>query len=89
MHNTRALINVPGGFAYLQMLDHLAEPHTSGVRTDRDSAALGGHQVDGQALVQAAHPGRVDLAVLEGRRLQELLEHDSVLAHLAGRNANA
>ena len=37
----------------LEVLDHLAESDAAGVRADGD-AHLGGHQVDGQHVVQAA-----------------------------------
>ena len=69
------------------MLNHLAEPHAARVRAD-GHAHLGGHEVDGEDVVEAAHPGRVDLAELHGAALQELLEHDAVLAHLAGGHAD-
>ena len=91
----------------LEVLDHLAEPDAAGVRADGD-AHLGGHQVDGQHVVEAAaeksaevyylrisqphdkpHSGGVDLAELHGARLQELLEHHPVLAHLARGHADA
>ena len=69
------------------MLNHLAEPDSACVRADGD-ADLGGHEVDRDDVVEAAHPRRVDLAELHGAALQELLEHDAVLAHLAGRHAD-
>ena len=93
------------------MLDHLAESDAAGVRADGD-ADLGGHQVDGQYVIEATavekgkecgsttqesrnlitykpHSGGVDLAELHGARLQELLEHHPVLAHLARGHADA
>ena len=47
------------------------------------------HEVDGEHLGHAPHPGRVYLAELEGVCLQELLEHDPVLAHLSCSHAYA
>ncbi len=70
------------------MLDHLAQSDASGVRAD-GHAQLGCHQVDGEHVVEAGHAGGVDLAVLHPAALQELLEHDPVLAHLARSNADA
>ena len=76
-----------GNRIYLKVLNHLAEADASRVGADGD-ADLGGHEVDGEDVVEAAHPGRVDLAELHGAALQELLEHDAVLAHLPGGHAD-
>ena len=71
-----------------QMLCVLGQTDTAGVRDDGD-AEFRGHEQHGDDFVDAAEPTRVDLADVDGSGLQELLEHDAVLAHFAGRDADA
>ena len=66
-----------------EVLDEFAQPDAARVRADGD-AELGGEQQDGEVLVDAADPGRVDLEDVEGAGLEELLEHDAVLDVFAG-----
>ena len=68
-----------------EVLDVLAQADAAGVRAD-GHAELGGQQQDGEDLVDAAEPAAVDLADADGVRLEELLEHDPVVAVLAGRD---
>ena len=51
-------------------------------------AELRGEQQVGDVLVDAAHPGGVDLHHVHSACLQQLLEHDAVLHVLAGRDAH-
>lgn len=51
--------------------------------------SLLGHEQHGHDFVDAAEPAGVDLAVVDRARLEELLEHDAVLAVLAGGDADA
>jgi hypothetical protein len=43
----------------------------------------------GEDFVYAAEPTRVDLANVDGARREELLEHDAVLAHFSGGDADS
>lgn len=70
-----------------QVLRVLGQPHAAAVRHD-GHVELGGHQQDGDDFVDAAQPARVDLADVDGAGLQELLEHDAVLAHFARGHAD-
>lgn len=49
---------------------------------------LCGHEQDGNDFVYAAETAGVDLANVDGARGEELLEHDAVLAHFAGGDAD-
>ena len=65
-----------------QVLHQLAQPDAARMRTDRH-AELRRHQDHCEVLVDAAEAATVDLAEVDGPRLQELLEHDAVGAVLA------
>ena len=49
---------------------------------------LGSHEEHGDDLVYATETARVDLANVDCARGEELLEHDAVLAHLTGGDAD-
>lgn len=70
-----------------QVLGVLGQTDTTGVGDDGD-AELAGQQQDGQDLVDAADTAGVGLEDGQSSRLQELLEDDAVLAHLAGGDAD-
>lgn len=48
-----------------------------------------GHEVHGKDLVHAAQPAGVDLAVVDGAGLKELLEDHTIVTHLARRYSDA
>ena len=68
-----------------EVLDHLAQADAAGVRAHRH-AELGGEQEDGEVLVDATDPARVDLHDVDRLGLEQLLEDDPVLHVLAGRD---
>ena len=70
-----------------EVLDILAETDAARVRADRDPE-LGRQQLDRQDFVDAAQAAAVELAEADGLGLQELLEHDPILAMLAGGHAD-
>jgi hypothetical protein len=45
---------------YLKMLDHLTKSDSARVRANRNPK-FGGHQVDREHLIHAAHAGRINL----------------------------
>ena len=65
------------------MLDQLAQPHSPGVRADRD-VELRRQQQIGDVLVHPGHPGGVDLHHVDRPGLEQLLEDDPVVHGLAG-----
>src|SRR5215204_3030709 len=65
-----------------EVLHILAEADAARVRADGHAELLG-HEQHGQHLVDAAEAATVDLAEADGPGLQELLEHDAVVAVLA------
>ena len=69
-----------------KMLHILAQSDAAGVRAHRN-AILRSHQNNRQILIHARHPAAIDLADINRSGLQQLLEHDAVVAVLAGRNA--
>src|SRR5207302_8783180 len=69
------------------VLGILAEADAGGMRADRH-AELRSHEQDGEYLVRATEAAIVELAEVDRFRLQELLEHDSVVRVLAGRDAD-
>lgn len=70
-----------------QMLRVLGQSHATRVRHNRD-VEFGSHEQDGNDFVDAAETARVDLADVDGPGGEELLEHDAVLAHFAGGDAD-
>src|SRR4051812_47107015 len=58
------------------------------MRADR-YAELGSHQQHREHFVHAAKPASIDLAEVDRIGLEELLEHDTVLAMLAGCDPDA
>mgnify|MGYP006900021509 CR=1 FL=1 len=70
-----------------QMLRVLGQADAARVGDDRD-AELAREQQDGQNLVDASDAAGVRLEDRQGARLQQLLEDDAVLAHLAGGHAD-
>jgi hypothetical protein len=70
------------------VLHHLAKPHTTRVGAD-GNAKFGSHEVYGEDVIEAAHPGRVNVAVLHRTALKKLLEHDPVLTHFTSSHADA
>jgi hypothetical protein len=70
-----------------EMLDVLAEADAAGVGAD-GYAELGGHEEDGEVFVDAGDATGVDLADVDGAGLEELLEHDGVMAVFAGGDAD-
>ena len=70
-----------------EVLDVLAEADAAGVRADGD-VELCGEEDDSQILVDAGYAAAVELKDIDGLGLEELLEHDAVVAVLAGGDAN-
>src|SRR5207302_9571824 len=70
-----------------EMLHVLAQANATGVRTDGD-AELGCEEQYGDHFVHAAQPAAIDLAKPNRVALHELLEHDTVLAVFARRDAD-
>lgn len=71
-----------------QMRRQLREAHGAIMR-DAWHVVLGGHQHDGQALVDTPEPHGVDLAHIGGLGLEELLESHAVLGGFAGGYADS
>ena len=69
------------------MLDVLAQADSSGVGADRHTE-LRGEQQDGEVLVHSADTTAIDLADVDCAGLHELLEHNAVVAVLAGSDAD-
>ncbi|MCY1239851.1 hypothetical protein D9M72_526680 [compost metagenome] len=65
------------------MLYKFTEPDAPCVGADRD-AEFGGHQLHREHLIHAGEAAGVQLAVVDGLGLEELLEEDAVHAVLAG-----
>src|SRR3972149_12071474 len=65
-----------------EMLHVLAETNAAGMRTDRDSE-LRRHEKHAEHFVHSSEPAGIDLTVADGLRLQELLEHNPVVAVLS------
>lgn len=70
-----------------QVLGVLWKADATGVGDDGD-VELGGHEQDGNDLVDAAEAAGIDLADVDCAAGEELLEHDAVLAHFAGGDAD-
>ena len=70
-----------------EVLDVLAEADAAGVGADGD-AEFCGEEDDGEVFVDAGDAAAVDLADVDGLGLEELLEHDAVVAVLAGGDAD-
>lgn len=70
------------------MLCVLGQTDTTAVGHDGD-VVFGGHEQHGDDFVYTAQTAGVDLADVDCAGLEELLEHDAVLAHLAGGDADA
>ena len=70
-----------------QVLGVLGKTDTTGVRNDGHAKLLG-YEEDGEDFVDTTHAAGVDLAHVDGASLEELLEDNSVLAHLSGGDAN-
>ena len=70
-----------------EMLDVLAEADAAGVRADGD-VELCGEEDDGEILIDAGYTAGVELEDVDGLGLEELLEHDAVVAVLAGGDAD-
>ena len=70
-----------------EMLDIFAETDSAGMRTDRD-AEFCREKDDREVFVDSGDPATVDLTDVDGSGLQELLEHDAVVAVFAGRDAD-
>ena len=68
-----------------QVLNVFAQPHTTGMGTDRDPE-LRGQQLHGHHLVDTTEPTTVDLAHAQATRLHQLLESDPVLTRLTTSN---
>ena len=71
-----------------QVNDVFTETDTTGVRADGD-AELGGHEENGEDLVDAGQSTRVDLADVDGVQLEQLLENHSVVGVLSGSDTDA
>ena len=71
-----------------QVLSVLGKTDTTRVRNDRHTKLLCDEK-DGKNLVDTSHAAGIDLADIDGTLLQQLLENDTVLAHLAGSNTNS
>lgn len=82
------------GAWHAQIVDHgqvlpvFAEAHAARVHGHRQPV-LGRHQHDGQHLVDAAQPTRVELQHVDGAALDELLEQHAVLTHVDGGHQDA
>lgn len=70
-----------------QVLGVLWQTDTTRVRNNRHTELLCDKE-DGKNLVDTAHAASIDLADIDGTLLQELLEDDTVLAHLTSSNTN-
>ncbi len=70
-----------------EVLDVLAETDAASVGADGD-IEFGGEQDDGEVLVDAGYAAAVELEDVDGLGLEELLEHDAVVAVLAGGDAD-
>ena len=70
-----------------EVLRVLGETHAAAVGHDGD-VEFCGHEEHGDDLVYAAQPACIDLADVDCAGLEELLEHDAVLAHFAGCDAD-
>lgn len=70
-----------------EMLRVLWKPHAPRMRNDRDTE-FARKKENGKDLVHAAQTAGVGLYDCERAGLQELLEYDAVLAHLAGCDAD-
>ena len=71
-----------------QVLCVLRKTNTAGVRNNRHTKLLG-HEEDSKDLVDTAHTAGVDLTHIDGTGLEELLEDNTVLAHLTSSDTNA
>lgn len=71
-----------------QVLCVLRETDTTRVRNDRYAELLCDEE-DSEDLVDTTHAASIDLADIDGTLLQELLEDDTVLAHLTSSDTNA
>src|SRR6266567_831772 len=70
-----------------KMLHILAQANAAGVRADRN-LELCSQQENGEVLIYACHATAIDLAYVDGLGLEELLEHDPVVAVLSCRDAH-
>lgn len=71
-----------------EVLGVLGQADAAAVRHNGD-VVFGCHEQHGDDFVDAAQTAGVDLADVNGTRLEELLEHDAVLAHFARCDADA
>jgi hypothetical protein len=71
-----------------QVLCVLGKTDTTRVRNDRYTELLRDEE-NGKDLVDTSHAASIDLADINGTLLQELLEDDTVLAHLTSSDTNA
>ncbi len=69
-----------------EVLDVLAEADAAGVGAD-GNVEFCSHEKDGEVFVDAGDAAAVDLADVDGAGLEQLLEHDGVVAVFAGGNA--
>ncbi len=70
-----------------EVLDILAEADTASVRADGD-VEFCGEEKDGEVFVDSGYAAGVELEDVDGLGLQKLLEHDAVVAVLAGSDAD-
>lgn len=70
------------------MNDMFAQTHTSCMGADGDTK-LGGHQQNGENLAHTSEADGVDLADIDGLRLEKLLEDHPVVCMFASRDADA
>ena len=69
------------------MLDVFAETDATRMRADGD-VEFGGEEDDGEVLVDSGYAATIELEDVDGPGLEELLEHDAVVAVFAGRDAD-
>jgi hypothetical protein len=69
-----------------EVLDVLAEADAAGVGADGD-VEFCSHEKDGEVFVNAGDAATIDLADVDGAGLEQLLEHDGVVAVFAGGDA--
>lgn len=69
------------------MLGIFRQSHTTGMRNN-GNVEFFRHQQNGEDFVDASHAAGVNLADVNGARGEKLLEDDTILAHLAGGDAD-
>jgi hypothetical protein len=70
-----------------EVLNVFAEANAAGVGADCH-VEFGGKEEDGEVLVDAGYAAAVELEDVDGLGLEELLEHDAIVAMLAGGDAD-